>query len=207
MKKIMVLIVVLAFVFTSSLMSQGLGFGAKAGLNMAKFTGDDASYEDTNPKFKLGGTFGGFITMPLGDKLTIRPEVLFTQKGAKYKESEEGVEFSETMKMNWLDIPILAVYQVANGISAFIGPYFDLYLGGEAVFKIEGDGMSIEGDEKIEGEDVNSLGFGLIFGGAYSLTNNIEVEARVALGLTSFDEECTIKNMGIQVIANYYLRK
>ncbi len=48
---------------------------------------------------------------------------------------------------------------------------------------------------------------GLMFGGAYGVTESIDVEARVALGLTSMDEDFTIKNFGIQVLANYYLKK
>lgn len=207
MKKIMVLIVVLSFVLTGNLMSQGLGYGAKGGLNIAKFIGDDASEGDINAKFKFGTTFGGFVTVPLGEKLTARPEVLFTQKGAKYKESDGGYTFKETDKMNWLDIPVLIVYQVNDVINAFAGPYFDIFIGGEWVGSWEGDGDSFDFDETIKGEDVNSFGFGLIFGGAYGVTQNIDVEARIALGLTSWHPDETVKNMGIQVLANYYLKK
>ena len=207
MKKMIILVAVLSLIFSGSLFAGDIGYGAKAGLNMAKFTGEDASFDNVDPKFKLGLTVGGFATIPFGDKLSVRPEVMFTQKGARYNESEDGVEVTATTKMNWLDIPILAVYQVADAISAFVGPYFELYLGGEEVWKFEGDGMSFEGDEKIEGDDINSLGFGLLFGGAYGVTDNIEVEARVELGLTSKDPDHTVKNMGIQVIANYYLKK
>ena len=157
MKKIMVVIFVLFLMFIGTVSAEGLGFGVKGGFNMAKFSGEDASFDDMNPKSKLGVTIGGFATYPLGDKLTLRPEVLFTQKGGKYKESDEKI----TYKMNWLDIPILAVYQVADAIDVFVGPFIDLYLGGEVVYKYD----EFEGDEKIEGEDINSLGFGLIFGG------------------------------------------
>lgn len=204
MKKIMVVVIALSFVFMGTISAEGIGYGAKAGLNIANLTGDDV---EDGSKIKLGGTIGGFATIPLGDKLSVRPEILFTQKGARYKESEGGIDYTGKTKMNWLDIPILAVYQVADAISAFVGPYFDLYLGGEQTFKVEGDGVSFEGDEKIEGEDINSLGFGLIFGGAYGVTNNIDIEARIALGLSSLHEEETVKNFGIQVNANYYLKK
>ena len=204
MKKIIVFVVVVTFVFMGTLTAEGIGYGAKAGLNMANFTGDDV---DDEAKVKLGATIGGFATIPLGDKFAVRPEILFTQKGTRYKKSEGEVDYTGKHKMNWLDIPILAVYQVADAISAFVGPYFDLYLGGEFVLKAEGGGESMEFDEKIEGEDVNSLGFGIIFGGAYGVTENIDVEARVALGLSSMDEDGSIKNMGIQIIANYYLKK
>jgi len=203
MKKILVLVVVLSIAFLGIVSAEGLGFGAKVGMNMAKFSGSDADLGDESPGFKLGATVGGFVTYSLSDKLTIRPEVLFTQKGTKYKISEEGIDGTWKFKMNWLDIPILVVYQVVDNINVIVGPYFDLYLGGEIV--VESDFGDF--DEKIESEDVSSLGFGLIFGGAYGVTDNIDVEARFALGLSSIDDEVTMKNTGIQVNANYYLKK
>ena len=199
MKKIVILMIIISFAFIGILPAEGIGFGVKGGLNLANITGDDVD----DAKIKLGMTVGGFATYPLGDKLVIRPEVTFTQKGYRMEESEEGYDYKGTVKMNWLDIPILAVFEVAEGIKAFVGPYFDLYLGGE--FVVESDFGDF--DESIEGEDVNSLGMGLIFGGAYGITESIDVETRVALGLTSMDEDFTIKNFGIQVLANYYLKK
>jgi hypothetical protein len=208
MKKTMVLFVVLSIVLSGSLMADGLGYGVKGGLNMAKKVGEDAEYDGISPKFKCGLTIGGFVLYPINNKITLRPEVLITQKGARYKgDTSDGYDYKEKVKMTWLDIPVLAVYQVADGITAFAGPYIDLFLGGEYEWEWEGDGMSFDGDEKIEGEDVNSLGFGLIFGGAYGVRDNIDVEARIALGLTSIDEDHTIRNFGFQVIANYYLKR
>lgn len=207
MKKTIVLCIILSFTLIGTLSAGDLGYGAKGGFNIAKFIGDDASEGDINAKFKFGTTFGGFVTIPLGEKLTARPELLFTQKGAKYKESEGGYTFKETDKMNWLDIPVLVVFQVNDVINAFAGPYIDLFLGGKWVGSWEGEGESFDFDEDIDSEDVNSLGFGLIFGGAYAVTQNIDVEARIALGLTSWHPDGTVKNMGIQVLANYHLKK
>ncbi len=127
MKNIMIFMVVLSVVFMGTLSAEGIGYGAKAGLNLANITGDEVE----EAKIKPGMTIGGFATIPLGDKLSVRPEILFTQKGYRIKESEEGYEYKGKAKMNWLDIPILAVYEVAEGIKAFVGPYFDLYIGGE----------------------------------------------------------------------------
>ena len=207
MKKIAVIFLVLSFTIFGTISPQELGFGAKAGLNLAKFSGSDADLMETSPKFKLGTTIGGFVTYPLSDKLVIRPEVLFTQKGAKYKESEDGIDAKWKFKMNWLEIPVLAVYEVANNINVFAGPFLELYLNGESVIKVEGGGESYDADEKIEGDEVNSLGLGLIFGGGYGLTDNIDVEARFSLGLTSIDKDITMKNSGIQVYVNYYLKR
>ena len=77
MKKIMIFLMILSFVFIGTLSAQGnLGFGIKGGLNMAKLTVEDTDI-DMDPGFKLGPTFGGFVTYNLNDKLTIQPEFLW----------------------------------------------------------------------------------------------------------------------------------
>jgi hypothetical protein len=45
MKKIMIFTMILSFVFIGTISAQGMGYGVKGGLNMAKFTGDDADFE------------------------------------------------------------------------------------------------------------------------------------------------------------------
>lgn len=228
MKKMMIFVVILSFVFVGSLSAQGLGFGVKGGLNMAKFTGDDMEigFEElgqADPGFVFGPTLGGFVIYNFNDKLAAQVEVLYTAKGSSYdldfSFSESGVQLSVDgtvdMKMKWLDIPILVVYNVFNDVKVFAGPFVEFYLNGTAKsdFTVTG---SYEGEtysesesdsDDIESEDVNSPGFGLIFGGTFMVTDNLGVEGRYALGLTSMDEDLTIKNSGIQVLVSYYLKK
>lgn len=228
MKKIVIFTMILSFVFIGTLSAQGnLGFGVKGGLNMAKFTGGDADLDmeglNSDPGFIFGPTIGGFVTYKLNDKLTIQPEFLYTAKGTSYEYSEsyseDGFSLSYDgtvdMKMNWLDIPVLVVFSVNDQIKVFAGPFLELFLNGkmdyEITVKATYDGETItesESDsEDIESEDVTSPGFGLIFGGAYMLSNNLGVEARYSLGLTSMDEDISMKNSSIQVLVNYYLKK
>lgn len=229
MKKIVILMMILSFVFIGALSAQGnLGFGVKGGLNMAKFTGDDADLDfeglfNADPGFVFGPTIGGFITYNLNDKLGAQVELLFTAKGSSYEldysYSESGVQVSldgtVDMKMNWLDIPVLVVFNVNDKIKVFAGPFLELFLNGKAesdiTFSVSYEGETFTESEKesedIKSDDVKSLGFGLIFGGTYMVTDNIGVEARYASDLTSWDEDITVKNSGIQVLFNYYLKK
>ena len=128
----------------------------------------------------------------------------------------------DNMKLNWLDIPILVVFNPNDKIKIFAGPYLELFLNGTNDYEFTVSGTyegetyseSVSDSEDIETEDVNSPGFGLIFGGAFMVGNNLEAEARYALGLTSIiedgvdeDIEGSLKNNGIQVLVNYYLKK
>jgi len=217
---------ILSVVFIGTLSAQGnLGFGIKGGLNMAKLTFE----EDANMNFdtKFGPIFGGFVTYNLNDKLAIQPEFLYTVKGGSYEFSESVIgggydviwEGNGDLKMNWLDIPILVVFNPNDKIKIFAGPFLEVFLNGEEDGEgtisgtLDGEPYSESGSESvdIESDEINSPGFGLIFGGAYMLANNLEVEARYSLGLNSVfkdeDEGGSVKNSDIQILLNYYLKK
>jgi hypothetical protein len=218
---------VLSFVFIGTLSAQGnLGFGIKGGLNMAKLTVEDTDI-DMDPGFKLGPTFGGFVIYNLTDKLAIQSEFLYTVKGGSSEYSisamEDGYDVvwdgKDNLKLNWLDIPILVVFNPNDKIKIFAGPFLEVFLNGtidsEYIISgtLDGEPFSESGSESedIESDDITSPGFGIIFGGAYMLGNNLEVEARYALGLKSVfkneDRDESVKNSGIQILINYYLQK
>ena len=223
MKKVFILMIILAVVFIGVLPAQGLGFGVKGGLNMGKFTGDqvkEITDRGFDEKYVTGFSAGGFITLPLGDAITIRPEVLYTQNGAKYEGSLFGTESTISMKMNWLNIPVLAVFNLGP-VGVIAGPYFDLFLNGKTKFEATGEGQSFDEEEDIEGDEVQTLNYGVIFGAAYGLTNNIDIELRYSLGLNSYDkepddwdvaydgayEEGDVKPTMIQLLVNFHLKK
>ena len=222
MKKMFILVMILSIVFIGTLPAQGMGFGVKGGVNMAKWTGDDVdeiTQGAMDEKYVTAFSIGGFLTLPLGNALNIRPEVLFTQNGAKFEGSEDGMDAMMSMKMNWLNIPVLAVFNLGP-VGIFAGPYFDFFLSGKTKMEISFDGESFDEEEDIESDEVQSLNYGIIFGAAYGVTNNIDVEVRYSQGLNSFDkepddydatwgeyEESDIKPSMIQLLINFYLKK
>jgi len=222
MKKMFILMMILSIVFIGTLPAQGMGFGVKGGVNMAKWTGDDVdeiTQGAMDEKYVTAFSVGGFLTLPLGNALNIRPEVLFTQNGAKFEGSEDGMDAMMSMKMNWLNIPVLAVFNLGP-VGIFAGPYFDFFLSGKTKMEISFDGESFDEEEDIESDEVQSLNYGIIFGAAYGVTNNIDVEVRYSQGLNSFDkepddydatwgeyEESDIKPSMIQLLINFYLKK
>ena len=65
--------------------------GVKAGINIANVSGDDVENADS----KLGLIGGGFLTYKISDMFAIQPELLFTMKGSKSKETD-AIGTSET---------------------------------------------------------------------------------------------------------------
>ena len=184
-------------------LSAQMDFAVGGGLNLANIGGDDT--KDLDPTMKIGVALGGSATFDFDLPVLIRAEVLFSQKGYKYEESEEGYSVEASIGINYLDINPLAVYTVNDQISVFAGPSLGMFLGGKTEFTVELLGESETEEEDIESDDMNGMDFGLIFGGGYNL-GIVTVEARYSLGLkNAYDEDSDVKNNVIQILVSYAL--
>lgn len=93
---------------------------------MNKITGH--SFKD---KFTYGYHLGGYLTIGLGQKLSIQPEVLFNQF-----ETDTSSRFSsiyqfnkmDNIKLNYLSIPILVNYNLGKSIALQAGPQFGILI-------------------------------------------------------------------------------
>lgn len=99
-------------------------FGLVGGVNFATFSGDDAG----DPDHRTGLVAGVFGAFPLGNVLTFRPELVYTQKGATYE--EVGVETA--FKLDYVEVPVLlrvGVPGVGMGLHALAGPTLSFEVG------------------------------------------------------------------------------
>ena len=103
--------------------------GAKAGANLVKVEG--SSFKD---EFRYGYHLGGFAEIGVVKKLTIQPEVLFSQYSmtldSSFKSVYENVLNSEQthVKLNYLSIPILLNYRLLGPIYLQAGPSFSILM-------------------------------------------------------------------------------
>jgi hypothetical protein len=167
--------------------------GLKAGLSLAKITGDDVGDVQT----KAGFMIGGFAAFPLGENTALQPEILYTQKGAK----ADGLGGEEVLSLNYIDVPILFRFTVAGEGAR---PIF--LLGPSIGFKAS-DKFTVGGEE-VEIGDFKSTDFGLVFGLGAQIQQFVG-EVRYNLGLTNIldvpDEANTasIKNSVISLQAGF----
>lgn len=201
-KLVLMLVVVLAMVAgTSELSAKGVSnYGVKVGMNLATAIGDDTDIDGADKGFRTGMAFGGFVTYSINDEFAVQPELLYSMKGATYEAKEGDGEI--TNKLDYLQIPILAKYQVQN-FNFFAGPALAFNLTAESEVEVNGN------SEDIDWDDVAAMEFGLIFGAGvdFPLTKGaITIDARYDLGLTSADDsdaEADIKNGVISVLLGY----
>lgn len=152
--------------------------GIRAGLNLASVHGDDVSIEGVSPENRValsGGLFAGIRVAP---SVLVQPEVLYTQKGARYEVAgEEAV-----IKLDYVEVPVLLKGRFGSGSarpSIFAGP--------AVAFKVSGK-TEFQGEEE-DAEDVKSTDFGIVFGAGLDLvvgSGAFTIDARYTLGLTTF---------------------
>jgi len=214
MKRLIVILfaIVLLFALTSMASAQGLtGYGLKGGLNLANISEDwSEDWDGVDKKMKLGFCVGGFVTYSINEMFAIQPEVLYTQKGAKW----EAEDWNDTEKLTYLEIPVLAKVTIPTqgniSPNLFVGPSLGILL--SAKYLEEWDGESEETDIK---DDMKSTDFGLVFGAGVDIGmphSAITVDGRYTLGLTNTCEpyeydgeeiECEEKNGVISFTVGY----
>lgn len=163
----------LAVCSTAIFAQSGTGFGIKAGLNYGG-NGDffeSVSMNSENPDQNLGYHIG--IFGKIGNKLYLRPELVFT----KLKSDYDSGEFDMTK----LDLPVLVGLKVLGPVSVFAGPSFQYIL--------DTDFNTLNVDE-VE----NNFSVGFNFGIGINL-NKLGIDLRYERGFT--DNEATFINNNI----------
>jgi hypothetical protein len=96
--------------------SQFVVFGAKAGLNLATFTGNAVTGTSLLPSFHVGGTANFLIN----ENFMVQPEILYSGKGAKYDGGK--------LKFGYIEVPVLVQYKTASGFFIETGPQIGFLL-------------------------------------------------------------------------------
>ena len=146
------------------------------GLNLSSTTGDGAKMM---PVVAVGavGEYG------LMDKLGISAGLMFSMQGAKADGSDEK------LKLNYLNIPILANYYVWQGLAVKAGIQPGILLSAKA------------GDEDIK-SDCKSLDLTIPLGVSYEVSKFV-IDARYNLGLTKIAKDGDAKNSVFQITVGY----
>ncbi len=194
MKKLLVIAMV-AVGFTAN--AQDINFGVKAGVNFASLNGGELDY-NSRTSFHVGGV----AEFKLSDKFSLQPELVYSAQGAKRSDNMEGTDVDYTLKLDYLNIPVMAKFYVAEGLSLEAGPQMGIKLAAEA--KAEANGMSETEDFK---DEVESIDFGLNFGAGYKLENGLNFGLRYNLGLSDIAKNNagdSIKNGVFQLSVGYF---
>ena len=153
--------------------AQETHFGLKAGLNLASVNispGDD--YDS-----KAGLHLGGLAHIHLSRHFALQPEVVYSMQGGK---RENDVK----LKLNYINVPLLAQYMVDNGFRLQTGPQLGILLSA----KTEAD--DVEVDRK---DNFSTIDFSWAFGMGYLFPSGFGLDARYNLGINDVWDPGTAK--------------
>ena len=187
------------FAFANSNALAVFRIGFKAGLNVASIGGD--AYYTGFGGFNSRTSFhiGGLVEIPIADKISIQPEILYSAQGSKVN---YGFGTNEDTKIDYINIPIMGKYHIIAGLSGEIGPVIGVLVKAEGVDFESGD----VGDTK---DQYKSTDIGIGIGASYRLPMGIFASLRYNKGLTDIndidDSTFSAKNQNnvFQVSAGY----
>ncbi|CAM1348252.1 porin family protein [Tenacibaculum crassostreae] len=196
MKKLLLVVAMVAAGFTAN--AQDVKFGVKAGMNFASLNGGE-EVKDLNSRTSFH--VGAMAEISISDKFSFQPELLYSAQGAS-ADNFQGNEADVTFKLDYITMPLMAKYYVAEGFSLEAGP--QLAFNTTSKVKAEANGQEATEDMK---DETNGFDFGLNFGLGYKLENGLNFGARYNLGLSGIakdNDADSIKNGVFQISVGYF---
>ncbi|RXK81240.1 porin family protein [Filimonas effusa] len=135
MKKSFLLLAVIAFISihssaqtVSTVKTTPISFGLKAGININTMVG--SSNNPLSDRSSLVGLNAGvFANFHVSEQFGIQPELAWSTLGAKFEGTLVGMHYKEKQLLNYLTLPVLAKYTLANsGFSLYAGPQIGFLL-------------------------------------------------------------------------------
>ena len=202
MKKVFFIAVLAVFGVTAT-QAQEVRLGAKGGVNFSSFSGDGFDAFD-DPEGRTSFHIGAFAEIPLSERFSIQPEVLYSGQGFDLV-SREGADDTE-VQLDYINVPVMAKVYLIEGLYAEAGPQIGFNVKNE----IDSDPDDAGSGEIAINEDViNDIDFSVGVGAGYRFNNGLFLNARYNFGLTDvFNNEDLLidsdaKNSVFAVSAGY----
>ena len=113
-------------------------YGVQAGATIANWKGDalqslnnvvDLSNGFITTKSKTGISIGGYLNIPVSDKISFEPGLQYAQKGYTMQGNLKidalkflGANASAKVEAHYIDVPLVLKAEVAKGLSIYAGP-------------------------------------------------------------------------------------
>jgi hypothetical protein len=163
-------------------------FGLKGSVSFSNIIKTDDSNFETN--YVTGFNAGLFVNIPVVDRLSFQPELLFSQKGFKSNRSGVLGNGTLTQKTNWIEIPILAGIQAAPGFNIYLGPQISFLTKTTNTY----DGTFSSAQQTKYESDADKFKksiVGGVLGAGFDITNKLSLTGRYALDLQKNNENGT----------------
>lgn len=218
MKKTLTILLLAAGVVCNNAKAQ-VRFAPEAGINLSKvnYTADAGLFGpgvtfSTSTSMAIGLKVGVVADLGLSDHFSIQPGIFYSMKNGKTTYDVNAgiinVSAEQTTKLNYIDIPVMALYKFDVGpgkLFAGIGPNVGIGIGGKREFSVLGIDSSADVKFGSDSDQVKRIDFGGNVNVGYELPMGLYLRLSYNMGfvnLSNIPAE-TYKNMGFGVSVGY----
>lgn len=201
MKKTLLIISLTILTITSIKSQEKIQLGIKGGINFTNITSNDLY----NKEYKTGFHVGALVEIPLGNKFSLQPEILYSTQGAEGKvpmlyDPFPGAPtpppvFGE-FKLDYIQIPVLAKIYLIKNFSLDIGPSFNFLIKDKEIITSENNSFTYSGFG-------NNFEFSGIIGTSYKFEGGFFGSARYVQGMSEATDSAA-KNICFQIGIGYF---
>ena len=190
--KMLFLMAVMALATVSSFAQHAVGtftIQPKVGLNLANVTKGDGD-------IRVGAVAGAEFEYQVSDIFSLSAGALYSMQGCKGEVNVEGFDVDATVKLDYINIPILANVYLAKGLAVKLG----IQPGFNVSHKLSVAKGSTSGSTDIPG--VKSVDLSIPVGLSYEF-NNFVIDGRYNFGVTKIADYSDSKNSVFQFTLGY----
>ncbi len=208
MKQLFKLSLFAAFLAFTSVSFAQIGFGVKAGFNLAKFVSDD---DEANPKLVPTFQAGAVLELGLTENIAIHSGISIQGKGSKTEEEILNQPLKATFNAYYIQVPAHLLYK-GSGFFVGVGPYVGFAVAGNGKLEYLGEKETEKAKfGNSEDDDFSPLDFGV---GAQAgvKVGSVRIGAGYDFGLSNIlpkdssrRDDLKISNAVISVFVQYML--
>ena len=199
---------VISMIIMNSTKAQ-ITYGVQAGATIANWKGDalqslndvvDLSNGFVTTKSKTGISIGGYVNIPVTDKISFEPGLQYAQKGYTMQGDLKvdalkflGVNASAKVEAHYIDIPLVLKAELAKGLSIYAGPQVSYLVKNNLHLNAGILGISLYNDRLDITDNFNRVDMGLAGGIGYKFDNGFNIKAGYDYGLSKLDKNDNFK--------------
>jgi len=177
-------------------------FGGKMGPTIATVHESADQNAGYGRRVSVGG--GGFVVLPLGGRMSVQIEGLYTTKGGKL---QEQTDITTTLILDYLEIPLLGRIAVtrspSHSVHVFGGPSAGLRINAKQQVAYTVSVIKSGFTDDIRA-DVKRFELGLVAGGGVDVGSHGVVDVRYFWGLTDVNRDASdgthLRNRGLTML-------
>lgn len=175
--------------------SEMFQLGAKGGMNISNFSGDDFGDDvESRTSFHLGLV----MEVPLSERFSLQPEVLYSGQGFTIEsfdqdnvfDTDDNIEY----QLDYIQLPVILKAYLIGGLSVEAGPSFNFKVNEEIDYQPADDSGDVPIDEEFS--NIKTFDLGLAAGLSYKIGGHFFLSGRYNYGFTKIfkDSDADVRN-------------